>query len=58
MKNILIIGGSYFVGRVFVEELVKEAGYSIYVVNRGNVPLNMEGVHEIVCDRNDVDGLY
>lgn len=57
MKNILIIGGSYFVGRVFVEELVKEGGYSIYVVNRGNVPLNMEGVHEIACDRNDVDGL-
>ena len=57
MKNILIIGGSYFVGRVFVEELVKEGGYSIYVVNRGNVPLNMEGVHEVVCDRNDVDGL-
>jgi len=58
MKNILIIGGSYFVGRVFVEELIKEDGYSICVVNRGNVPLNMEGVDEIVCDRNDVDGLH
>ena len=57
MKNILVIGGSYFVGRVLVEELVKEAGYSIYIVNRGNAPLNMEGVHEIACDRNDGDGL-
>jgi len=57
MENVLIIGGSYFVGRVFVEELVKETGYSIHVLNRGNVPLNMEGVHEISCDRKDVDGL-
>lgn len=44
-------------GRVFVEELVKETGYCIYVVNRDNVPLNMEGMHEIVCDRNNADGL-
>ena len=53
MKNILVIGGSYFLGRVFVEELKKESGYSIYVLNRGNVPLNMKGVTEIVSDRND-----
>ena len=55
MKNILIIGGSYFVGKVFVEELVKESDYSINVLNRGNRPLRIQGVKEIVCDRNDVD---
>ncbi|MDY6917181.1 MAG: NAD-dependent epimerase/dehydratase family protein [Chloroflexota bacterium] len=53
MNNILIIGGSYFLGRVFVEELSQRDGYAIYVMNRGNAPLNMEGVEEIVCDRHD-----
>lgn len=53
MKNVLVIGGSYFAGRVFVEELAKESDYCIYVLNRGSRPLNMEGVTEIVCDRNN-----
>lgn len=53
MKNILIIGGSYFVGRVFVEELLKKKDYSIYVLNRGNIPFNRKEVTEIVCDRHD-----
>ena len=57
MKNILVIGGSYFLGRVFVEELVRESGWSIYVLNRGNLPLGMEGVQEIVADRSDTDRL-
>lgn len=55
MKNILIIGGSYFAGRVFVEELLKEKDYSIYVLNRGNIPIRREEVKEIVCDRHDLD---
>ena len=43
MKNVLIIGGSYFAGRIFVEELLKEKkGYNIYVFNRGNRPLKKE----------------
>jgi len=53
MKNILIVGGSYFVGKTFVEEMRKHHDYAIYVMNRGNVPLNLEGVEEIVCDRHD-----
>jgi len=53
MKNVLVIGGSYFVGRVFVEELRNHADHSIYVMNRGNRPLGLEGVEEIVCDRHD-----
>ena len=57
MKNILVIGGSYFLGRVFVEDLARDDEFSLCVVNRGNVPLNIAGVHEIVCDRNDVEGL-
>ena len=53
MKNILVIGGSYFAGRVFVEALLEAGGYVPYVMNRGNRPLRLEGVHEIVCDRHD-----
>ncbi len=54
-KNILIIGGSYFAGRVLVEILSRENDYSVYVLNRGNVPLNMDCVDEIVCDRHDIN---
>ena len=53
MKNILIIGGSYFVGRVFVEELQNHSEYDIYMLNRGNRPLKLKGVKELVCDRHD-----
>jgi nucleoside-diphosphate-sugar epimerase len=55
MKNILVIGGSYFVGRVFVEELLKAKEYSISVLNRGNIPVRRQEVTEIVCDRHDKD---
>lgn len=57
MKNVLVIGGSYFVGRVFVENLSRIPDYSIYVINRGNVPLGIKGVAEIKCDRHNVDAL-
>ncbi len=53
MKNILIIGGSYFAGRVLVEELLNAKGYNIFVYNRGNMLLNMNGVTELVGDRCD-----
>ncbi len=39
-------------GRIFVEELIKEKSYEIYVYNRGNLPLNFKGVTELVGDRN------
>ncbi len=56
-KNILIIGGSYFYGRVFTETLARDGGYRIRIVNRGNNPLNIAGVEEMVCDRTDMPGL-
>jgi 2'-hydroxyisoflavone reductase len=52
MKTVLVIGGSYFVGRVFVEALAANPDCRVVVVNRGNLPLALEGVEEIVCDRN------
>jgi len=57
VKNILVIGGSYFVGRVFVEEILKEPEYSIYVMNRGNIPMRSKEVHEIRADRRDADSM-
>lgn len=57
MKNILVIGGSYFVGLVFVEELRARGGHAIHVLNRGRKPLGLAGVHEIVCDRHDAESL-
>ncbi|MBI2906913.1 MAG: NAD-dependent epimerase/dehydratase family protein [Chloroflexi bacterium] len=53
MKNILVIGGSYFLGRVFVEAARELEGYSLHVLNRGRRPLKLSGVNEIVCDRRD-----
>ena len=51
-QNVLIIGGSYFLGRVFVEKLLQTRKFSIYVLNRGKMPLRKKGVCEIVCDRH------
>jgi len=56
-KNILIIGGSYFIGRIFVMGLSKKSDYSIHLVNRGRNPLRIAGVEEYVCDRTDITGM-
>ncbi len=51
MENLLIIGGSYFAGRVLIERLISREQFNIFVFNRGNLPLNFERVAEIVGDR-------
>ncbi len=53
MQNILVMGGSYFAGRVFLELLLNEQGYNLHVLNRGKAPLNHPQIREIVCDRQD-----
>jgi len=53
VKKILIIGGSYFFGRVFVETLLEKGGCEITVLNRGKIPFRNPAVKEIVCDRRD-----
>lgn len=53
MKDVLLIGGSYFAGRVLVEELLTEKTCRVSVYNRGNMPLKKQGVVELVGDRND-----
>ncbi|KGP76377.1 hypothetical protein JT05_05065 [Desulfosporosinus sp. Tol-M] len=53
-KNILIIGGSYFIGRIFVMGLSKKNDYALHLVNRGRNPLKIPGVTEHICDRRDL----
>lgn len=52
-KNILVIGGSYFIGRIFCQALAKADGYVLHVLNRGRFPLKLKGVFEYKCDRHD-----
>ena len=54
--KVLVLGGSYFVGRKLVEYLAGH-GYEVTVLNRGTKPLSVEGVQQICCDRNDGDGM-
>jgi len=51
MKNLLIIGGSYFAGRVFVELISKLDRYRIHVFNRGQLPIGIPGVVQLTGDR-------
>ena len=49
-KKILVLGGSYFFGRWFVQYAKKS--FDITVANRGNIPVNLPDVNEIRMDRN------
>lgn len=51
--NLLVIGGSYFYGRVFVMEAAKEN--TITVLNRGTYSMKEFGVKEITGDRHDAE---
>jgi nucleoside-diphosphate-sugar epimerase len=51
METVLIMGGSYFIGKHIVDVL--KDTYRVTVLNRGNKPLNDDNVKELICDRND-----
>ncbi|MDE5864607.1 MAG: NAD-dependent epimerase/dehydratase family protein [Lachnospiraceae bacterium] len=53
--KILVIGGSYFYGRVFVMEAAKE--HTVTIVNRGTYSMESFGVTQITGDRKDA-GLW
>ena len=55
MKNVIVIGGSMFTGRVFSIMASRNEGYDLYVVNRGNHPMNLDRVHQYTSDRHDVE---
>ena len=52
MKNVLVIGGSVFTGRVFSIQSSKNGGFNLHVVNRGNYPLELEHVTTYKCNRH------
>ncbi len=54
--NILVIGGSYFLGPVFIKRALDE-GHTVTVFNRGTRPLNVSGVNEIRGDRSRAEDL-
>lgn len=57
-KKILIIGGTYFCGRVFAMLAVKE-GYELTFINRGRYSMKAlgEGIREYKADRRDTESL-
>jgi nucleoside-diphosphate-sugar epimerase len=56
-KSVLVIGGSYFAGRVFSIYASRRDKVALHVVNRGRYTLNLPGVSEYNCDRHDVGTL-
>lgn len=53
MKKLLILGGSYFIGKWTVERLKME--FETYVLNRGSKPIFDPYVKSLVCDRNNLE---
>lgn len=57
-KRVLVVGGSYFTGRVFSMTAAREAGYSLTLVNRGRYSMtHLPSLREFRCDRHDPVGL-
>ena len=57
-KKVLVIGGTYFAGRVFSIVAAREAGFSLTLVNRGRYSMaHLPNVREFICDRHDAAGL-
>ena len=56
-KKVLVIGGSYFAGRVFSIYTSRRDKVALHVVNRGKYTLNLPGVCEYRCDRHDIENM-
>lgn len=52
-KKVLVIGSSYFVGRVFCLQAARTGDFGLTVINRGNAPLGKPDIREHAFDRND-----
>jgi dTDP-glucose 4,6-dehydratase len=56
-KRTLVLGGSVFVGRHLVEELLRH-GHEVTVLNRGLTPSELPpAVQRLTCDRKDPDAV-
>ena len=57
MKKVLLIGGTYFTGRVFAV-IASQKGYELSFINRGTYSMSYLGnVTEYKCDRHDIAAL-
>lgn len=57
MEKVLIIGGTYFTGRVFAM-IANDKGYNLTFINRGTYSMDYLGnVTEYKCDRHSAEGL-
>jgi nucleoside-diphosphate-sugar epimerase len=52
-KRVLILGGSYFIGRVFSIMAERTGDFELWVINRGRFPLKKPEIHEYVFNRHD-----
>ena len=55
-KRVLVMGGSYFIGKKLVEMLLKRE-YEVCTLNRGSHPEKNPNVRQLNCDRNNRDSL-
>ncbi len=56
MKKILVLGGSYFIGKAIVEALSgSQKDYDIYTLNRGSRKTEDSKITNILCDREDLN---
>jgi len=56
-KKVLLIGGSYFVGRVFCIQASMRNDTDVYIVNRGRIKVNRPHITELVSSRHDIPRL-
>ena len=54
IKQVLVMGGSYFIGKKVVDFLLND-NYSVYTLNRGTRENNDKRVINLKCDRNDTE---
>jgi 2'-hydroxyisoflavone reductase len=57
MARVLVIGGTLFIGRTLVDQLL-ERGDDVVIMHRGQGTPFGERVREIRCDRNDIPGVH
>lgn len=57
MARVLVIGGTLFMGRALVEQLL-DLGDDVVIMHRGSGHPFGDRVGEIRCDRNDIDAVH
>ena len=56
--RVLVIGGSYFLGRIFCTLASRLGDMELTLLNRGRYPMtHLPGLREFRCDRHDPVGL-